>query len=97
LRLTRAELWKVVLVLPREDADPRKNSRVISVIMPNYQTVDFDWAKYRMTARAVEKLTGLRFFSAVPEEVAEALRDHLDEVKVPVPKSRKRSKKGEAP
>ena len=67
--------------------------------MPNDQTVDFDWAKYRVTARAVEKLTGLRFFSALrDEEVAEALRDHLDEVYVPVPKSRKKKAgKEEAP
>jgi endonuclease G len=42
-----AELWKVVLVLPHEGAEPRKNTRVISVIMPNDQTVDFDWTKYR--------------------------------------------------
>lgn len=65
--------------------------------MPNDQTVDFDWAKYRVTTRAVEKLTGLRFFSAVSEEVAEALQDHLDEVYVPAPKSRKRTKEGELP
>jgi endonuclease G len=61
--------------------------------VPNDQTVDFDWAKYRITTRAVEKLTGLRFFSVVPGEVAEALRDHLDDVSVPAPKTRKRSKK----
>jgi DNA/RNA endonuclease G (NUC1) len=72
--------------------------RVIAVIMPNDQSVGFDWAKYRVKARAEEKLTGLRFFSGVPEEVAEALRDHLDDVYVPVPKARKkRAKKGEAP
>jgi endonuclease G len=91
-------LWKVVLVLPRADAEPRKNSRVIAVIMPNDQTVDFNWSKYRTTARAVEKLTGLRFFSAVQDaELADALRDHLDEVYVPAPKSRKKAGKGEAP
>jgi endonuclease G len=92
-----AKLWKVVLVLPRADAEPRKNSRVIAVIMPNDQTVDFDWAKYRTTARAVEKLTGLRFFSAVPQEVADELRDHRDEVYVPAPKSQKKSGGGELP
>src|SRR5262249_22326792 len=35
------KLWKVILVLPREGAEPRKNSRVIAVIMPNDQTVTF--------------------------------------------------------
>ncbi len=87
------KLWKVVLVLPREDAEPRKNTRVIAVVMPNDQTVDFNWAKYRTTARHVERLAKVRFFRTVPEEVAEALRDHKDTVEVRVPKPR-RSKKG---
>ena len=77
-----ARLWKVVVVLPREDAEPRKNTRVIAVIMPNDQSVGFDWARYRVPTRKVEKLTGNHFFRAVPEDVAEAMRDHLDEVEV---------------
>jgi endonuclease G, mitochondrial len=84
-----AKVWKVVLVLPREDAEPRKNTRVIAVILPNDESVDFHWAKYRVTTRAVEKLAGYRFFTNVPEEVAEALRDHLDEVHVPVSQPRR--------
>src|SRR5262249_36026075 len=51
------QLWKVALVLPREGAEPRKNTRVIAVVMPNNQTVGFDWPKYRTTARQVERLT----------------------------------------
>jgi endonuclease G len=78
------DLWKVVLVLPREDAEPHKNTRVIAVIMPNDQTVDFDWAKYRTSVRRVEELTGYRFFQNVPEDVAEVLRDSVDDVKVRV-------------
>ena len=88
------ELWKVIVVLPREDAEPRTNSRVISVIMPNDQSVGFDWTRYRTSVRAVEKLTGLRFFSAVPDDVAEALRDHVDDVEVRVAEPR-HSGKGE--
>jgi endonuclease G len=84
-----AKLWKVVVVLPGDDAEPRKNTRVIAVIMPNDQSVGYDWTKHRTTARKVEKLTGCRFFRNVPEEVAEALRDHLDEVEVKVPGGRK--------
>jgi endonuclease G len=79
-----AKLWKVILVLPREDAEPRKNSRVISVVMPNDQSVDFNWGKYRVAAREVEKLTGYKFFRNVPEEIAQALRERVDEVEVPV-------------
>jgi endonuclease G len=77
-------IWKVVLVLPREDAEPRKNSRVIAVIMPNDQTVTMNWPKYRVSTRAVEKLTGYRFFRNIPEDVAAALRDHVDRVEVRV-------------
>jgi endonuclease G len=83
------EIWKVVLVLPREDAEPHKNTRVIAVIMPNDQSVDFDWAKYRTSARRVEELTGYRFFQNVPEEVATVLRDSVDDVKVRVAGSRR--------
>jgi endonuclease G, mitochondrial len=89
-----AKVWKVVLVLPSGDAEPRKNSRVIAVIMPNDQTVDFDWAKYRVRAKDVEKLTGYKFFRGVADaEVADALRDHLDEVKVREPHHREGGRK----
>jgi len=87
------QLWKVALVLPREDAEPRKNTRVIAIVMPNNQSVGYDWTKYRTTAREVEKLTGLRFFRNVPTDVAEALRDHRDTVAVRV-STPKRPKKG---
>src|SRR5262249_30478124 len=62
----------------------RANTRVISVLMPNDQSVGYDWAKYRTTARHIQELTGLTFFGGVPAEVAEALRDHRDQVEVRV-------------
>jgi endonuclease G len=77
-----ARLWKVVVVLPREDAEPRKNTRVITVVMPNDETVDFDWAKYRTSPQKVEKVTGYTFFRNVPDEVSQALREQVDDVKV---------------
>jgi endonuclease G len=83
-----AKVWKVILVLPREDAEPRTNTRVIAVIMPNDQTVCFDWAKYRVPARQVEKLTGLKYFSALPEELAAALKERVDDVEIPVARPR---------
>jgi endonuclease G len=85
-------LWKVALVLSGENAEPRRNSRVIAVIVPNNQGVGFDWARYRTTAREVEQLTGCRFFRNVDPEVAEALRDHQDRVEIPV--SGPRGKRG---
>jgi endonuclease G, mitochondrial len=94
------ELWKVILVLPHEGAEPRKNTRVIAVIMPNDQSVDFNWAKYRVSAAAVEKLTGYTFFRNVPEDVAAALKDNVDDVEVRVKSPRqhgsnKRKKKSD--
>jgi endonuclease G, mitochondrial len=86
-----ARVWKVVLVLPEPGAEPRRNTRVIAVDMPNDQTVGFDWTKYRCTARHVERLTGYRFFRAVEDrDVREALLDHLDDVAVRVPMPRGR-------
>jgi endonuclease G len=83
-----AKVWKVILVLPRDDAEPRKNTRVIAIIMPNDQTVGLDWAKYRVSVRQVEKLTGLKFFSALPEELADELKVKVDEVEIPAARPR---------
>jgi endonuclease G, mitochondrial len=58
---------------------------VIAVIMPNDQTVEPSWSKYRVSVRDVEKLTGYKFFPALREEVAEALRGHVDDVAIPNP------------
>src|SRR5205814_2402225 len=69
-----AKLWKVILVLPHEDAEPRKNTRAIAVIMPNDQSVDFDWTKYRVSVREVERLTGYTFFPKLSEDVAKAIK-----------------------
>jgi endonuclease G len=73
-------------------AELHKNTRVIAIIMPNDQTVDFDWTKYRVSTGVVERLTGYTFFRAVLEEVAAALREHVDDVTVQVPRSRERSR-----
>jgi endonuclease G len=88
-----AKVWKVIMVLPREDAKPRRNTRVIAVIMPNDQTVDSNWAKYRVSVREVEKLTGLTFFPEVDAEVAAAIKASPDDVKVRVPRPRRDSGK----
>jgi endonuclease G len=78
-----AKVWKVILVLP-EGAEPTRRTRVIAIIMPNDQSVDYDWAKYRVSVADVEKLTGFKFFPAVPKDVARELKSRVDEVKVHV-------------
>ena len=61
-----AKVWKVILVLPNEDAEPRNKTRVIAVVMPNDQSVGFDWRKYRCSVKHIEKLTGYKFFANLP-------------------------------
>jgi endonuclease G, mitochondrial len=79
-----ARLWKVIVVLPADGAEPRNNTRVIAVILPNDQTVNFNWAPYRTSAEAIEKLTGYTFFRNMPAATAAALRKHVDDVGVHV-------------
>ncbi len=77
-----AKVWKVILVLPHEEAQPTRQSRTIAVIMPNDQSVDFDWARFRVPVTEVEKLTGCRFWPAIPVQTARVLKSKTDEVKV---------------
>ena len=77
-----ASVWKVVLVLDR-GTNPTKTSRAIAVWMPNDNTVkEDDWAPYRVAVAEVEKKTKLKFFPAVPDEVAKALKEKPDAVKI---------------
>ena len=56
--------------------------------MPNDQTIDFDWPKYRVSIREVEKLTGYTFFRNIPEDVAEVIKERVDTIAVHVPRSK---------
>jgi endonuclease G len=85
-----AKVWKVILVLPSEDAEPRRNTRTIAVIMPNDQSVGEDWARYRVSVREVERLTGYTFFRKVDADVAAAIKRDADTVKVKTPKTKAR-------
>jgi endonuclease G len=84
-----AKVWKVILVLPHDTAQPTRATRTIAVIMPNNQSVDYDWAKYRCSVAEVEKLTGYHFWPALPGDLARALKEKVDEVKVHVPHPKK--------
>lgn len=81
-----ASVWKVVLVLDR-GTNPTKTSRTIAVWMPNDGTVDADdWAQYRVSVAEVEKKTKLKFFPVVSDEVATAIKEKPDAVKIGAPK-----------
>lgn len=80
-----AKVWKVVLVLPHEGAEPTARTRAIAVVMPNDQSVGYDWTKYRVSVHEVERLTGCDFWPAIPKETAAAIKKRVDEVEVHVP------------
>jgi DNA/RNA endonuclease G (NUC1) len=54
--------------------------------MPNDQSVDYDWSKFRVSVAEVEKLSGCKFWPAIPEDTARALKEKADEVKVKTPR-----------
>jgi DNA/RNA endonuclease G (NUC1) len=70
--------WKVALVLPKADGDDVARvtaaTRTIAVIMPNADAISGDdWTKYLTTVDAVEGLTGLDFYSNVPDAIENSI------------------------
>ncbi len=73
-----AVTWKVVIVMPNGNNDLQrvnKGMRTIAMIVPNQPPVSQSapWRTYRTTVKAVEALTGYRFFSKVPKNTRELL------------------------
>jgi endonuclease G len=58
-------------------------SRVFAVVMPNDESVGHGWAKYRTSAKEVEKLTGYHFFGRVPAQVIGPLKERVDGEHIP--------------
>ena len=91
-----AKCWKVVLAIaggvggPDDANKVTPESRLIAVVMPNDQSVEHGWAKYRVSGRDVEQLTGYRFFDRVPRDVLDPLKAKVDDVHVRAPRSRER-------
>ena len=79
-----AVTWKVVMVLDA-GGTPDRNTRLIAVVMPNDETVDNDWGKYRTSVKAVEKLTGYTFFDRVDPSVIGPLKEKSDDAPIPPP------------
>jgi uncharacterized repeat protein (TIGR01451 family) len=74
--------WKIVVVVPpgggtalsRIDAA----TRVISLKIPNSNSVNSSWQNYVTSARQIEVDTSFTFFTALPPNVASALRNKVD-------------------
>lgn len=78
--------WKVILVLDATGRDDLRKvgsgARLIAVVMPNDMSVGEDWARYRVSAKEVERLTGYRFFDQVPDDVIGPLKARVDTVRI---------------
>jgi endonuclease G len=78
-----ARYWKVMLVLPNDDAPdiPRitSDTRVIAVDIPNTQAASaLPWGQYRTSVDAIEAATGLNFFTRIPTTVQNDLEGGVD-------------------
>jgi endonuclease G len=82
--LVPALTWKVILVLDTPNAGVAgvtKTTRTIAVIMPNKQGIKNDpWQQYQTSVQEVEKLTGYKFFTSVPEEIRSVIGAKVDVV-----------------
>lgn len=80
--LVPAVTWKVILVLDQPNsgiAGVDTNTRTIAVIMPNKQGIKSDpWQQYSTSVQAVEKLTGYKFFTSVPESIGTVIKAKVD-------------------
>jgi endonuclease G len=87
-----AECWKVVVVVPEsmndnDLANITIGTRVISVEMPNdHDVVGEEWAPYRTSPAAIEQKTGFHFFDRVRPDIAQALRQEVDDTPIPPPR-----------
>jgi endonuclease G len=73
--------WKVIVVLPDGTNDISRvntSTRVIAVIMPNSNTIDTDWKKYRTSVRAIELATGYDLLSNVPAAIQQVIETKVD-------------------
>jgi endonuclease G len=76
-----AMLWKVIVVLPNgaDDVTRVSNStRVISVIMPNTNTVNSNWRTLRTTVDAIEAATGYDILSKVDPAIQAVIEARVD-------------------
>jgi len=76
-----ARCWKVVVVLPIGTNDASRitsSTRVIAIDLPNSNTVNEDWSRYRTSVDAIEQATGLDLLSAVSTAVQATLEAQVD-------------------
>jgi len=81
--------WKIVVVVPLGSGTALSRitatNRVIAIKIPNNNSVSSSWQNYITSARQIEIDTGYTFFTALPSDVANALRNKVDGQTSPPP------------
>lgn len=72
--------WKIAVITPpgQRLGDINANTRVIAIKIPNTNNVDGNASGYRTSVAEIEAATGLQFFTNLPRDVANALRNRVD-------------------
>jgi endonuclease G len=76
-----ASVWKVIVVLDNGSDDLNRintSTRVISVIMPNSNTIGSNWRNYRVSVDDVEALTGYDLLSTLPTATQTVIESRVD-------------------
>jgi len=74
-------LWKVVVVLQNGNNDLSRidnNTRVISVLVPNQNSVTTNWKDYRVSVDSIETRTGYNLLSNLPVSIQQVLEARVD-------------------
>ncbi len=82
-------VWKIAVVVPPGAGTALSRittaTRVIAIKIPNLYDVNGAWQSYVTSAREIEVDTGFTFFTALPQNVADILRNKVDGQSNPAP------------
>lgn len=74
-------LWKVIVVLKDSSDDLRRvksSTRVISVMMPNVNSLNTDWKSYRVSVDSIERATEYDLLSKLPTQTQTVIEARVD-------------------
>jgi len=75
-------VWKIVVVVPSGSGSALSRitaaTRVITLKIPNSNSVSSPWQNYVTSAAQIQADTGLAFFTALPPDIAAILRNKVD-------------------
>ena len=81
--------WKIAVIVPLGGGTALSritaSTRVISLKLPNSNSISTTWQNYITSASQIEQDTGFTFFTALPTAVASALRSKVDGQTNPAP------------